>query len=286
MKPFIEKLNLVERNSFYVRTHSTPNFEVPWHQHPELEIILFKEGFGSAFVGNYVGEFNEGDIYFLGSDLPHTFQKANKELFVSAVVIQFLDDFWGSPFINLPECRKIKEILEVSLHGLKLRGNTKKILHEMITGLETLSGFHRIIRLQECLQLIAEREEYEIVSTHEVKEFNAHNKERIDKIYQYTIDHFFEAVTLETVAGIAAMSIPAFCNYFKKSTKKTYIEFLNEVRINNACKLLVDTENSINEICYNSGFNTLTNFNKQFHKVKKMTPSHYRKVFQNNSVIL
>ena len=286
MKPFIEKLNLAERNSFYVRTHSTPCFEVTWHQHVELELILFKKGFGTAFIGNYVGDFKEGDIFFLGADLPHTFQKAHKELFVSAVVIQFREDFWGNSFISLPECKPIKELFEISLHGLKISGRTKELLYEMIINLEMLSGLNRIIRLAECLQLIEEHKEYEIISTHELKEFNAHNKERIDRIYQYTIDHFYESITLEHVAGLVAMSVPAFCNYFKKSTKKTYIEFLNEVRIDNACKLLIDTEKRINDICYNSGFNTLVNFNKQFHKVKHMTPSHYRKVFQNNSVIL
>ena len=286
MKPFIEKLNLAERNSFYARTHSTPFFEVSWHQHIELELILFKEGFGTAFIGNYIGEFKEGDIYFLGADLPHTFQKANKELFVSAVVIQFRKDFWGDDFISLPECKAIKDLFDTTLHGLKITGNTKILLHDLITNLENLTGLQRIIRLAECLQLIEESKDYQIVSTHEVKEFNCHNKERIDKIYKYTIENFFESITLEHVAGIASMSVPAFCNYFKKSTKKTYIEFLNEVRIGNACKLLIDTENSINDICYSSGFNTLVNFNKQFQKVKNMTPSRYRKVFQNNSVIL
>ena len=286
MKPFVEKLNLAERNSFYARTHSTPYFEVSWHQHIELELILFKEGFGSAFIGNNISDFKEGDIYFLGTNLPHTFKKANEKLFVSAVVIQFREDFWGENFITLPECKLLRELFQTSLYGLKILGKTKQLLYDMISDMESLSGVRRIIRLIECLQLIEENKEYEIVSTHEVKEFNCHKKERIDKIYKYTMEHFYEPITLEQIAGIAAMSVPAFCNYFKKSTKNTYIEFLNKVRIENACKLLIDTEKSINEICYNSGYNTLVNFNKQFHKVKQLTPSRYRKVFQNNSVIL
>ena len=110
MRPFVEKLNLAERNSFYARTHSTPYFEVPWHQHIELELILFKEGYGTAFIGNNVGEFKKGDIFLLGPDLPHTFQKANRDLFVSAVVIQFQENFWGNRFIALPECKSLKEL--------------------------------------------------------------------------------------------------------------------------------------------------------------------------------
>jgi len=286
MRPFFEKLNLAERHSFYAKTHNTPYFEVTWHQHAEMELILFKEGHGTSFIGNHVGEFQKGDIFFLGPDLPHTFQKANKDLFVSAVVIQFLENFWGSSFISLPECKSLRELFETSLNGLKIKGSTKLFLYDIISKLENVSGLYRIIRLAECLHLIAENKEYELLSSHEVKEFNAHNKERIDSIYQYTIEHYYEPITLEKVASIASMSVPAFCNYFKKTTRKTYIEFLNDVRIDNACKLLVDTEKCITDICYNSGFNTLANFNRQFHKVKQITPSHYRKMFRNNSVIL
>ena len=286
MRPFVEKLNLAELNSFYARTHNTPYFEVTWHQHAEMELILFKEGYGTVFVGNYVGDFQKGDIFFLGPDLPHTFQKADKDLFISAVVIHFQENFWGKTFISLPECKSLKELFEASLHGLKINGSAKLLLYDIVSTLENLSGLSRIIHLAECLHLIEENKEYEILSSHELKKFNSYNKERIDTIYQYTIEHYFEPITLEKVAGIAAMSVPAFCNYFKKSTRKTYIEFLTDVRIDNACKLLADTEKCITDICYSSGFNTLANFNRQFHKVKQFTPSHYRKMFRNNSVVL
>ena len=286
MRPFIEKLNLAEQTSFYARTHNTPHFEVNWHQHVEMELILFKEGFGTAFIGNYVGEFKKGDVFLLGPDLPHTFQKANKDLFVSAVVIQFQKDFWGNSFISLPECKSLIELFDASLHGLKITGTEKLALYNIISGLENLSGFLRIIRLAECLHLIEENKDYELLSSYELKEFNSYNKERIDNVYQYTIEHYFEPITLEKVASIAAMSVPAFCSYFKKSTRKTYIEFLTDVRIDNACKLLLDTEKCITDICYSCGFNTLTNFNRQFHKVKQITPSHYRKMHRSNLVLL
>jgi AraC-like DNA-binding protein len=146
-------------------------------------------------------------------------------------------------------------------------------------------GFERIITLCNCLSLIALQQDYITLSTQEVKVFNSKNKERIDKILQYTIDYFQEPVTLEDVAKSVAMSIPAFCSYFKKSTKKTYIDFLNEVRVGYACKQLIDTQNNIASICYDSGFNTLANFNKQFLKVKKLTPSVYRKTFMNREAL-
>ncbi len=284
MKPLIEKLPLKENTSFVVSTHRTPNFEVPWHQHVEYELILFTEGEGQSFIGNYVGEFVTGDIFFLGSNLPHTFQKANKDLITSAIVVHFKEDFWGNDFMNLPESRSIKRLFDTSAKGLKIKGNSKEILGRMIQELSFAKGFASIIKLCECLQLIASQQEFETVSTQEVKELNVKNKERIDRIFQYTIDNFQEPVTLTDVALHAGMSMPAFCNYFKKSTKKTYIDFLNEVRIGYACKQMMDTQKTIENICYESGFNTLANFNKQFLKVKKMPPSKYRKRFAESVV--
>ena len=284
MKPLIEKLPLSENTSFIARTYRTPNFEVPWHQHIECELILFIEGEGSSFIGNYVGEFKPGDIFFLGSNLPHTFQKSHPDMMTSAVVVQFREDFWGNDFIRLPETRVIKEVLTIAAAGLKITGESKQLLNSMIRDLEFQTGFQRIIQLCECLLIIAQKKDFETVSTQEVSAFNTRNKERIDKIFQFTIDYFQEPITLSAVAANAGMSVPAFCNYFKKSTKKTYIDFLNEVRVGYACKLLVDTQKKIVDVCYESGFNSIANFNKQFLKVKQLTPSQYKKTFLNSRI--
>ena len=284
MKPLVEKLPLSENSSFVARTYRTPQFEVPWHQHIEYELILFKEGKGIAFVGNYIGEFQPGDIYFLGSNLPHTFQPG-KGITTSAVVVQFREDFWGKDFINLPENKTTRKLFERSSAGLKLYGGSRQKLIPLIKDLEKAKGLKRLINLCNCLQTISESDEYNLVSTQEIKQYNAKHKERIDAIFQYTIDNFQEPVQLSSVAKTAGLSIPAFCNYFKKSTKKTYIDFLNEIRIGHACKLLNDTQKPVMDICYESGFNTLANFNKQFLKQKRTTPSNYRKILNTAGII-
>jgi AraC-like DNA-binding protein len=281
MKPLVEKLPLSENSSFVARTYRTPDFEVPWHQHVELELILLTEGRGTAFIGNYIGEFQTGDVFFLGSDLPHTFQPDNN-IITSAVVIQFRDNFWGNHFINLPESLAVLKLFEIAARGLKIKTACKKQITPLIKQVEHSKGFQRLIHLCTCLELLTNAASYETVSTQEVKQNNPKYKERIDTIFQYTIENFREPVKLSVVAGNAGMSVPAFCSYFKKSTKKTYIDFLNEIRIGNACKLLMDTQKSVLDICYESGFNTLANFNKQFLKIKKTTPSGFRKVFRNN----
>lgn len=284
MKPIVEKLTPGESHSFVARTYRTPGFEVPWHQHIEYELILFTEGHGTSFIGNYIGNFKTGDIFFLGSNLPHCFQKAYKQLVTSAVVVQFRDDFWGSAFLQLPEAKKIRNLLNISSKGLRIKTALQNALTPMIKKLEQVSGFERIIIICECLNKIAETRQFETVSTQDIKELNARNRDRLDKIFSYTIENFDDAVTLDAIAGHVNISVPAFCNYFKKSTKKTYIDFLNEVRIGHACKLLMETGKSVENICYESGFNTIANFNKQFQKVKNITPSRYRKNFAGSSI--
>lgn len=277
MKPFIEKLPLSEDRSFVAQTHRTPNFEVPWHQHIEYELILFTEGAGLSFIGNYVGEFETGDIFFLGSNVPHTFQKSNTELITSAVVVHFKEDFWGEEILNLPESKSIKRLLQRSMHGLKISGHTKEILQPLIQSLETEKGFWRITKLCECLSILSETKECITVSTQEIKALNPKDKDRIDGVFQYTMENFKEPIQLSLISKKAGMSIPAFCNYFKKRTKKTYIDFVNEVRVGYACKLLLTTQMSILQICFDCGFNTVANFNRQFLKIKKTTPSQFRK---------
>lgn len=286
MKPFIEKLPLGENRSFVAKTHASPHFEVPWHQHVEYELILFTQGEGSSYIGNYVGEFVTGDVFFLGSNLPHMFQKAHPDMFTSAVVVHFKEDFWGADFMQLPETRAVRKLFELSASGMRFTGNCRTQMNSMIRELEFTNGFNNIIALCQCLQVIAETSEYETISTQEIRPLNPKHQERIDNIFQYTIAHFQEPVSLTDIASNAGMSVPAFCNYFKKSTKKTYIEFLNEVRISNACKQLMDTQMTIEQICYDSGYSTIGNFNKQFFKIKKLTPSQYRKDFMKRTLVI
>jgi AraC-like DNA-binding protein len=277
MKPIIEKLPLTEDHSFVARVHRTPNFEVPWHQHLEYELILFIEGGGMSFVGNYIGEFETGDIFLLGSNLPHTFQKSHTDLVTAAVVIHFREDFWGKEFLQLPESKSILKLLQTSAQGIKLNRNAKERLNILVRSLEKEKGFRRIILLCECLAIMASTEDYETVSTQEVRALNQRDSERIERVYQYTMENFKDPIQLAHIAELAGMTVPAFCQYFKKRTKKTFIDFVNEMRIGYACNQLLDTEKSILEICFESGFNTVANFNRQFLKIKGVTPSSYRR---------
>lgn len=278
MRLLVEKLPLSENTSFVARTHRTPHFEISWHQHVEYELILFTEGGGMSFVGNHVGEFEVGDIYFLGANLPHTFQKSG-DLLTSAVVVQFREDFWGQAFLQLPECKSIKKLLQAAAQGFKVMGSLRQQLQPLIRQVEHAQGFERILLLSQCLHLLSGSTEYTALSTQELRPLQLRDQERIDRIFQYTMEHYREPVSLQQIALVAGMSIPAFCAYFKKRTKKTYIDFVNEMRIGYACTLLADTEQSILQICFDSGFNSIAHFNKQFLKIKGITPSKFRRAF-------
>lgn len=204
MKPLIQKLPLNESTSFIAKTFRTPYFEVGWHQHTEYELILFTEGSGMSFVGNYVGEFETGDIYFLGSNLPHTFQKRDSHQITSAVVIQFEESFWGKEFINIPETKQIKQLFDASMYGLKMNDASTEYIKPLMKKLEYASNLERIILLCECLQAIVSYQEYSTLSTQEVKQMDKKDREIIDNVFQFTINNFKEQVTLEQVAGILA----------------------------------------------------------------------------------
>ena len=272
---FTQKLPLRSKTSFVARTYRTPEFEVGWHQHPEIELILHTEGAGQYYIGNSVGGYETGDIFLLGSDLPHTFQKSGDGI-ASAVVVQFKPAFWSEGFLNLPELEEVRELFNTALQGLRISTPCREQLADLITALENEEGFMRIITLGQCLEKIARSKNWETISTQELKSLNLADRERLEKVFQYSFDHFKEAITLDTVAKLAALSVPAFCNYFKKRTQKTYMDFLNEVRISYACKLLTSTSLTVTEIAFESGYNTLAHFYRQFKHIVKTTPQAYK----------
>jgi AraC-like DNA-binding protein len=148
--------------------------------------------------------------------------------------------------------------------------------------LEHANGFDRIICLCKCLNILAKNKDFNTLSSQHAVLLNQKNGDRIEKIIQYIITNYHNKISLDTISDIAGMTPPAFCYYFKKTTKKTYVTFLNEVRIGAACKKLTSTDSSIVEICYDTGFNTIANFNSQFLKINGMSPLAFRKSFKNS----
>jgi AraC-like DNA-binding protein len=283
MKPLLQKLPLTDNTSFVAKTFRTPHFEVGWHQHAEYELILFTEGSGLSFIGNHVGDFTTGDIYFLGAHLPHTFQKSGDQV-TSAVVVQFKEEIFGTPFLQLPELQLLRALFEQAGQGLKITGNMRKELAPKIRSLEQLAGLPRILNLLHCLHVIAVQQEFITVCTQDRLPLTKADS-TIDKIFQYTIDHFQEKITLDMAAAHVHLSVSAFCHYFKRSSRKTYIDFLNEIRTSYACRLLTGTDQTIGSIGFECGYNSIGHFHKQFHRIKGVTPLQYRKHFGQETLL-
>lgn len=277
MKPRIQKLPLSEHSSFVIGKFITPYFETPWHYHDEYELVLITQGTGKLFVGNHVSDYEEGRLTFLGPSLPHFFRKEDADTIGESLVIHFKEDFLGNQFNLIPEMQKIKLLFEKSRMGLHIYGETRQTVIEKMHAMLELQGIDRLICLLSVLSNLAATNEYELLSSPEVSGHNGKDSDRLNNVFNYVMSNFKEEIQLEKVAEIANMSYSGFCRYFKNRTRKNFSLFVNEIRIGYACKRLMETETSVTNVCYESGFNNMTNFNEQFKKIVKCTPYQFQR---------
>lgn len=275
MKTLIQKLPLEKDSSFLAKTFETPFFETPYHLHDEYELMVIKKGYGTAFVGDFIGEYKTGDVYLHGNKLPHWFRKKNDKMIGASMVVQFKDDFLGTGFFDIPEMKSIRRLLNISAHGILCRGELERSIRKQLLEIEFISGYKKIMSLLNMLHEISLSDEFELVSgvvePHSLKE-----QFLIQTIFEFSMNNFKRKITLEEVAVLTNKSISAFSHYFKKTTKMSYINFLNQIRIAHACELLKTSSFSVTEICYESGFNNWANFSSHFKRQCKMSPTKYR----------
>jgi AraC-like DNA-binding protein len=281
MKTLIQKIQVDEQQSFACRTYCTPIFETNWHQHEECELIIINEGHGTVMIGEYVGGYKEGDVYFIASNLPHWFKKQHPAIIGSATVIHFKKSSFGEPFLQLPEIKKIQQFLHKQ-QGIQLQQALKTVVTNAISAIDKAKGFQRLQLLLQCLQSMSTSAKYSIISHDFSAEISGINP-AIEEIIDFTFKHYLETVTLPQIAAVANMSIPTFCRFFKKNIKKTYFDFLQDLRISHACKILSSSNKPVMDICYESGYNSWAHFSKQFKRVKKMTPTQYRNQFEKTA---
>jgi AraC-like DNA-binding protein/quercetin dioxygenase-like cupin family protein len=276
MKAHIQKLPLSENSSFIADTFITPYFETPWHYHSEYELVLIIKGHGTRFVGNHISAYEEGNLTFIGCDVPHLFRKENASETGGSLVIHFREDFLGSAFMQATEMQKIVQLFRRSMMGLNITGATRALVSERMYHLLDLQGMDRLIMLLGILNILAQSTEMEMLSSAEVAGQNSQDNDRLNKVFDYVMTHFRNEIKLEEIAEIVHMSYSGFCRYFKNRTKKNFTHFVNEVRIGYSCKLLLEKDVSVAGACYGAGFNNLANFNEQFKKFLKVTPYQFK----------
>ncbi len=193
----------------------------------------------------------------------------------ASVVVQFNEDFLGIGLFDVPEMKDIRHILDKSSRSICCKGILRKSIGKQLLEIENLDGFEKVISLLSILRQISLSDEYEFVSRAEIK-YTGKDQMLINQVFEYSMKNFKRKITLEEVAGLTNKSVSAFSHYFKKVTKTSYINFLTQIRISQACELLKTTNRSITEICFESGFNNLANFSNHFKKLCKTSPSKYR----------
>jgi AraC-like DNA-binding protein len=291
MKPQLLKVPTGPAYSFSIRQEKVPNINNRWHYHPEVELIQFHKGGGTQFVGDHIKRFSPGDIVLVGANLPHCWRfddiyfQENREETPYATVIHFTEVFWGDRFLNLPENKVLKDLLEKAKRGILLSCYVLPQVAECIEMIRRSEGPHRIIHLMECLLYIASSEEAQLLSSMGFQYIGSSTEnERINAIYDYTFSHFRQKITLEEIASVAGLVPNSFCRYFKSRTGKSFSQFLIEIRVGYACKLLLDERMSVKQLCFESGFNNFTCFHKNFKSFTGKSPLEYQKAYANKSV--
>lgn len=287
MKPQLIKVPVSTESSFSVRQDVVPHFYNRWHYHPEVELLHIEQGSGTQFVGDSIQNFKEGDVLIIGANLPHYWRcdKAyfeNREgLFAKATVIHFRENFWGDSFLKLPENRLLLKLMAKARQGIRFRGEANEAIKKLLSRMLTETGPSRIITLLQILTIGASSSEIDLLSTMDYpSHFDEADTDRINQIYAYSIANFQRKITLEEIAAVAHMSTNSFCRYFKLRSRKSYSQFLLELRVRHACKLLIEGSLSVAQICYESGFNQFSGFNKYFKQITGKSPMQYQRTFE------
>lgn len=285
MKSTLIQVPKKENYSFRVTLESAPYFFNPFHHHDELELTFILKSKGQRFVGESVERFEPGDLVLVGANVPHCWKNDEEyylpesKLRAEAIVVQFKDNFAGDSFFMLPELKNIRTLIENAKMGIKYSIKSNKSIQKKLNKLINVDREDRVILLITILKDLTEIEEKTFLSrAFNHNHVNYENLDRLNRIFKFTLENVKENVSLSEVSSLIGLSPHAFCRYFKLHTRKTYKEFVNEIRISNVCRLLRETELSVNEIAYSNGFSSLSHFIRTFKRHTRFTPSEYRKL--------
>lgn len=243
------------------------------HQHEEVQISLIKQGLGTLLVGDTVHSYEPEDVIIIGGGLPHVFKNTSSRAVIHTVF--FSAEAFGSTFLELDEGKGIGNFYAFAKAGFKTK--TTPDITELIRLISGANGMNKLVYFIELIKILRISKHKPLSHFLYERTITEKDGKRMSAIFDFTLTHYYKEIALEELAAIAAMTPNAFCKYFKKRTNKTYIRFLTEIRIENACKLLnSDKDLSINEVAFKSGFNNISNFNRQFKEIKKATPLSYR----------
>jgi AraC-like DNA-binding protein len=269
---------LVDENSSF-RILLTPNLNelFYWHFHPEFEIVYVEADQGFRHIGDHISKYSGSDLALIGPNIPHLNFDYGVKATVETVVVQMKEDFLGRDFLLLPEMVAIRDLFERARQGLAFYGETKRSAGEKLKKLPSLHHFDQLVSLLQIFHLLSESQEAELLkaqplaSAAMIKE-----QQRLHKVYQFIEAHYQKDIDVNEVAKLCHLTTAAFCRYFKKSTHFTFTDFLNQYRINQSKKILLQ-DKTVTEACFESGFGNISYFNKTFKKLIGENPLNFKK---------
>ncbi|MDA0193503.1 MAG: AraC family transcriptional regulator [Bacteroidetes bacterium] len=291
MKPKELSRKSPAHKSFSVSQHILPRFLNIWHYHEEYELVYIHKSAGTKFIGDSISKFEPGDLVLIGSKLPHLWLNneecsVRSNLIAEAWVIHFHPSCLGKDFFYLPEMKKIQNMLTQARVGLEILGEVKSKIIKTLSFLIDINSdeYDKIVKFLNILKLITDTPDKKKLSSLSFIDSHANlSGSRLDTVYEYVFNNFKDEISLDQIASLANMNSTSFSRYFKQTTNKTFTTFLNEVRIGFACRLIVEHgEMDIAEIGFESGYNNLSNFNKQFKKITDKTPSEYYRSYSTS----
>ncbi|MES1225337.1 MAG: AraC family transcriptional regulator [Bacteroidota bacterium] len=256
---------------------SPEKFSWQYHYHPEYELVYVVAGNGTRQVGNHISNYENGDLVLMGPDLPHSGFGLNSRGTIEQVVVQFKKEVFGPSLLQRPEMKLINVLLENARFGISFGETAKEKVTKKMLGLLQLPPFERFFELINILQELALSGDHTLLNSQVTLPTTIRKVHiRLQNIFNYVEQNFQEEINIKTVADIAHLTVPAFCNYFKKIMNITFTDFINQYRIEQACKLL-QQDKSVGEVCFECGFNNVPYFNKVFKNIIKKTPSEFKK---------
>lgn len=291
-KAVLEQILEVTDSSISVECITLPHFISTWHFHTFCEVILFTESTGTGFIGDSICPFEPGTVSVIGEKLPHVwlngeeYYRKSNDLVASAVVIRFRESLITSKLSPFPELGQLSGLMSKAARGIVFSGESQRSLGKRINLISSLDGLSRFLAFLDLLNLMNNSNEYNLIASTGFKSnLNKHTTDKVGKVYEFIMHNFRRDLRLEMVADFANMSPGAFCRFFKKCFLKTFKEFLNEIRVGYASKLMIYHGYTASRAASEAGFNNMTHFHRQFKKYMRLTPIENMKKFQKNSLV-
>lgn len=259
-------------------TERNPDAKAFWHYHPEVELVYIEKGYGNRYVGNHISSFDKGDLILMGPNLPHFGYEFGLQGINEEIVVQFREELINESSFNIPEFENVNNLIQKSKSGISFFGATKKKIGEELLLMEDKDPFDKLLNLLKILNILAQSTEFQVLNADGITlVIQNQGDDRINKVYQYVKENYQAEISLEEISEIAIMTVPSFCRYFKKYTKQTFTQFVNEFRVRQAIRLIAAGNKSITQIAMDVGFNNFSHFNKQFKKVTGKSASQYKR---------